>query len=332
MTIPEQIESIPFFFIIGRPRSGTTLLQTLFEAHPNVQITPESPVINECFNRFKHVKKWDGKRLALFTDALFDIVKFEGWKIDRDELFNQLSEYTGNLTFQTIIKITYLRYQSVFEKGEIEIFGDKNPRYSKYPEKLKEIFPDARFIHIVRDYRDHILSMQRVNLLNSNLPLISYVWRKSQKKIFQLAERYPDSILSVKYEDFVKNPEANLHAMCEFLGVKYDPDVLKYPEKEEAFKKEFKTKTSDVFHGNLFKPITADNVDKWKSKMAWKDILRADFYVGKYAELSGYSRQTPKRTFKGLVYSLPGYVYILLYNSLVFMIRLKHKGIRKAFR
>ncbi|MEZ5084186.1 MAG: sulfotransferase [Bacteroidales bacterium] len=332
MKISKNLDKIPFFFIIGRPRSGTTLLQTLFDAHPHVQIPPESPVIKECFDRFRGVHDWNKQEIHQFADYLFRVIKFKEWNIDKNKLLHRLLNYEGKLTFNTVIHIVYLNYQSVYNKGEIKILGDKNPSYSKFPEKMKAIFPDAKFIHIVRDYRDHILSMQRVNLLNSNLPLISYTWRKSQIKTFRFAQRFPDSIMAIRYEDFVKNPESNLKRMCEFLDINYDQSVLTYHEKEEAFKKEFKMKTSNLFHGNLFKPINSDNVNKWKSEMSQKDILKADFYVGKFAELSGYERIYPKRTFNGFFSCLPGYIYLGLYNVLLFSIKLIPIRTRKKIR
>ena len=81
--ISENIENIPFFFIIGRPRSGTTLLQTLLDAHPNVIIPPESAVIKECYERFGKVIVWDDKRIQELIHFLYEINKFETWNISK---------------------------------------------------------------------------------------------------------------------------------------------------------------------------------------------------------------------------------------------------------
>ncbi|MCD4747218.1 MAG: sulfotransferase, partial [Bacteroidales bacterium] len=214
----------------------------------------------------------------------------------------------------------------------IQIFGDKNPRYSKNPEKIIEIIPDAKIVHIVRDYRDHILSMKRVKLLYSNLAIISDIWRKSQKKIFVLKEKYPDSIISFRYEDFVKDPEQHLKKICGFLKIDYVPAVLNYTNKEEELKKANELKVSDVFHGNLFKPITADNVEKWKHKMTKRDIARADFYVGKYVELSGYQRQYPRRTITGFLYAFPGYIIAYSFHFIINIINIVPIKWRKMAR
>ncbi len=308
----DSIEKTPFFFIIARPRSGTTLLQTIFKAHPNVIMPHESAVILECYKQFKQVENWDNSKILELVDFLYQVRKFEGWKIRKENLIETLLDYSGTYSFETIIKIIYSHYDSFFKKEEIHIFGDKNPKYSKYPNELKKIFPNAMFVHIVRDYRDHILSMKKVKLLNSNLAVISDFWRKSQKKIFAFTEKYPDSIISFKYEDFVTEPEHCLKKICGFLNIDYVPSILHYSDKEEELKKtnENIRNMKDVFHENLFKPITADNVEKWKYEMTKAEIAKADFYVGKYAELSGYKRQVPRRTVSGLLSAFPGYLYL----------------------
>ena len=334
---PDNIQNTPFFFIIGRPRSGTTLIQTLFEAHPNVVIPPEAPILKQSYYRFNKVVEWKKEQLKQLVDFLFHDAKFKTWNISKAELLDSLLNYPDTLTIETIIKIIYCHYISVFPKDGVHIFGDKNPVYSQNPEKVLEIIPNAKIVHVVRDYRDHILSMQRVKLFNSNLALISDIWRRSQKRIFALMEKYPDSIISFKYEDFVKEPEQHLKMICRFLNIDYVPSVFNYKNKEEELKKANALKISDVFHGNLFKPITADNVDKWKQQMTKRDIAKADFYVGKYAELSGYKRQNPRRTVAGFLIAFPGYLIAYSFhfiNDLISIIPIKWRKTirRKIFR
>jgi hypothetical protein len=67
----ENIREIPIFFILGRPRSGTTLLTTLFNAHPNVRIAPEFPILLPLYQKFRKVKDWDEEAIRSFTDHLF---------------------------------------------------------------------------------------------------------------------------------------------------------------------------------------------------------------------------------------------------------------------
>jgi hypothetical protein len=327
----ESIEKIPFFFILGRPRSGTTLLQTLFDTHPNVIIPPESAVITECYDRFRHVKVWQKKDIYELIDFLYDLRKFDTWKIDRKTLTNNLLSFNGEFNFNLIIRIIYNHYQSSFKKENILLFGDKNPRYSKYPAKMKAIFPDARFIHIVRDHRDHILSMQRVKLLNGNLPLIAQVWKKSQKETFRFISNYKDKVLSVRYEDFAGDPETHQKRMCSFLNIPYDDNMLNfYQEKDKIGSDELKK--NQLFHSNLYKPVSTGNVEKWKSKMNESDVKRADYYVGKTAELSGYQRKYSKRSLWDFHLVFSGYLYIYSYYMINFLVSKVPIKLRKKIK
>lgn len=313
--ISENIEDIPFFFIIGRPRSGTTLLQTLFEAHPNVCIPPESAVIEEAYDRFKTISNWTSEELDEFIEFLFQIRRFEYWKINKKDLSTFLKSYAGEYTFNTLIKLVYIKYKSVFDKEKIEIFGDKNPRYSRYPEKIIKIFPEAKYIHLVRDYRDHILSMQRVKLLKSYLPLIAFRWRRSQNKMIKLSRNFPKSFYSIRYEDFVEKPEYYFEQICSFLQIQYSADIFNYRNQKEKFKKENKYQSDEEFHGNVFKPINANQVGKWEKEMDYIDVKKADYIVGKYAELSGYGRKYVKFSLLDHIRFLPD--VLITYTHLI---------------
>lgn len=330
--LPDNIKDIPLFLVIGRPRSGTTLIQTLLEAHPNVIIPPESQVVRQCYMRFKKVKKWQKEQLNQLVDFLYDDIKFREWKISRKELLNNLLDYPDPLDFGVIIRIIYFHYISVFPKKEILVFGDKNPTYSVNPEEILKIIPDVKIVHIVRDYRDHILSVQRVKLLNSNLALIANLWKNSQKKILSHIEKDPESIISFKYEDFVSNPEYYLKEVCKFLSIPFSQSILNYTQKEKEMKKEKAIVGNDVFHGNLFKPISARNVEMWKTKMTKRDTMLADYFVGKYAELSGYKRQFSSRTILGFLRAIPGNLYTQMFRFVNFLILLVPIKWRKIVR
>ena len=74
------------FFIIGRPRSGTTLLRILFEAHPHVIIPPESPFIISLYKKYGKVTSWDEKLIKEFCDDLFRQRYFDKWLIEKEVL------------------------------------------------------------------------------------------------------------------------------------------------------------------------------------------------------------------------------------------------------
>jgi hypothetical protein len=280
-----------FFFIIGRPRSGTTMMRMLFDAHPNTLVPPESPVILRLYIRHRRVKKWTKPKLEKFYHDLLNMRKFNLWEIDCEKLKTDLLALPENTTLQEIFQLVYSSYQSVFDKKEIKILGDKNPAYSLFLKKILKIYPNAKIIYITRDYRDHILSMIRVQLLVPSVFLFAYRYKISARRILKLKNKKAEQFYTLKYEDFVRNPEPYLKEMCAFINIDYQPEMLNYHEKEKEVKEKYPKEKFDLFFGNLFHPINPNKVDGWKTKMSEKDIKKADTIVGKYAEILGYERK-----------------------------------------
>ncbi|MFH2143960.1 MAG: sulfotransferase [Bacteroidota bacterium] len=314
----ETYNNIPFFFIIGRPRSGTTLLQSLFDAHPNVIIPPESPVIVNLFNRYGKSSKVESFMPEKLISDLKSIRKFSMWPIDEIRLKSELQNFNGN--FQELIKTVYSSYKSPFTKNNINIFGDKNPIYSLFLKKITRIIPDAKIIYIIRDYRDHILSTKRVKLLLESTTIIAYRWKKSLIAINKLKTKYPDKFFTIRYEDFVENPVTEMKKMCEFLNIDFFPDVFDYYKKEPVFYDKMNREAFDLFHSALLKPINNSAVGKWKSSLSKKDIQTADYICRKKSTLYGYQPEYLKTNIKIFLHVLPRIIYIKLQEILGFLI------------
>ncbi len=174
------------FFIIGRPRSGTTLLRVLFEAHPHVLIPPESPFIISLYKKYGKVTSWDEPIIHEFCEDLFRQRYFDKWLIDKDVLVKNLLEAKGENTFQDMVRKVCLSYISVFDKEDIRLIGDKNPAYSLFIDRIHKLFPEAKIIHITRDYRDNYLSLTKVNFEVPIVPLVVYRWKFAYRRVQKL--------------------------------------------------------------------------------------------------------------------------------------------------
>jgi hypothetical protein len=294
----QPASSMPLFFIVGRPRSGTTLLRILFEAHPNVLIPPESPFIINLYKKYEKVKYWDEKIIEEFCGDLFRQRYFDKWLIDKERLFASLMEVKGENTFQTLVRKVCLTYSSVFDKKEILFIGDKNPAYSLFIHRIHKLFPEAKIIHITRDYRDNYLSLIKVNFEVPIIPLVVYRWKFAYRRMQKLKKLYPDRIYSLKYEDLATEPENNFEAVCRFLGIDYDPSVMSFYEKKSDVEKAY-AGSDDLqqVHQSLFNPISTVRMNLWQTEMSDHDIRIADLVAGKLAEKAGYKRKFPKFNF-----------------------------------
>jgi len=302
----EKIDAIPFFFVVGRPRSGTTLLRTLFDAHPSVAIPPECKFVLDLYPKYKNKKAWTKKDLEEFYMELLQQWRFDTWTMDLDKLKHDVMDCAGENSYGHICKVVYLNYRSFFNKEEIIRLGDKNPGYTIYTRRLARIFPGAKFVHIVRDYRDNYVSVKNVDF---ELPLPSAVatkWRLFYRKFEKDAREEPENYRVIKYEDLVTDPQGVFRGLCEFIGIPYRSEVFNFDEKREEVLKAYPPGFIEKYHANLLNKVNPSRMGVWKKQLTAREIRILDLSVGKLAERAGYERQ-----FKGyhpLLYlpALPG--------------------------
>ncbi|TRZ70618.1 MAG: sulfotransferase [Bacteroidetes bacterium] len=323
---PEDLSKIPIFFILGRPRSGTTLLTTLFNAHPNIRIAPEFPIMLFLYQRFKNVKNWDEATIRSFVDHVFYYSKFsvrrvENLKLDKEFIISELVKYKDIGSIQLFLKsINYYAY-SVYDKGETLWIGDKNPIYSIYIDRLRKIFPDSKFICIIRDYRDNFISIQKLaeKEIAVEAPVLTLQvvrWRYFIHLFLDCKRRFPDKYYILRYEDLVSDQESSFRSLCDFLGIAYDPSVFDFYKKKDEVVKQFSNTIWEKFHENLLKPVNTRRMNTWQDKLTNQQVRMADQIAGKYADRLGYERQNKGFNIWLFLKSSP----MLAYNKILLML------------
>ncbi len=285
----EHISKLPFFFILGRPRSGTTLLRTLLDVHPNIGIPLENSDLIHLYYKYRKVRQWDHNKLQnLFSD--FKKLNFiENWKLDWESIktiFDQASNI--QLSFHEIIKIYYYHYQSEFTKEEIRTLGDKSPLNSLYSKELYQVFPDAKYIHLIRDYRANLASMSKHDVFSPSSTAMLLQWKKSVKQINKLAIENPKNFLQLRYEDLVLYPEENYAKICSFLDVKYIPALLDPDYRKKAISEIYNAAFLDQWQPDLSGKISTLNIDKWRNELDAISVKKADYIAGKTGQLFQY--------------------------------------------
>jgi hypothetical protein len=297
-----SVKGIPIFFILGRPRSGTTLLRTLFDAHPNVKIPPEFPIILPLYQKFRHVKDWDEKTINSFIDHIYQHPAFknrtlENLKIDKEPYVAMLMSMVHTGTIQDFLKSFNYQSFSLFEKKEITRIGDKNPIYSIYATRFLKVFPEAKFICIIRDYRDNYISMKGLAdlLLEApNLILQVYRWRFVTRSFLNCRKKYPDRFHIIRYEDLVTDQEKAFREMCSFIGIPFEQSVFDFFKKKDESYKTYPKELVEKYHKSLMNPINTGRMEIYKKELSGRQIKTADQIAGKYADLMGYERKNKR--------------------------------------
>jgi len=313
---PEDVRDIPMFFIVGRPRSGTTLLRTLFDAHPHVNIPLECKFALDLYPRYGKIRDWTVKDLESFQKDLNEQLLIKTWKLDEKELRSNLPRCEGENSYGTVCKMVYATYRSFFKKEELKWFGDKNPGYTIYTRKLLKIFPGAKFIHIVRDYRDNLVSIKDVDFELPVPSLVTMKWKLFFRKFVRDGKKNPSAYYVIRYEDLVSEPVEEFRKLCDFLGLAFDDSVFEFTEKKDEIFKTYPKEFVTTYHSNLLNKVNRSRVGVWKEKLTEKEVRVCDHTAGDLAEEAGYERKYKKASLITKTRALPG---IFLARFLAFL-------------
>ncbi len=250
------------------------------------------------YQKFRKVKDWDEAAVFAFVEFIFQHNVFihrtlENLKIDRDDFTAELMKLQHKGTVQDFLKKLNEQVFSLFPKQEILRIGDKNPVYSIYTERFLKIFPEAKFICIIRDYRDNFVSMRKLSDLKLEAPVLAlqvYRWKYVAKIFLRCREKYPDRFRIIRYEDLVMNKSEVLGDLCNFIGIPFDPAVFDFYKKREETFKTYDNPLVERFHGNLMNPVNTGRMDLWKKELTPAEIRMADHIAGKYADIFKYTR------------------------------------------
>jgi hypothetical protein len=216
-TTIESINKIPMLFILGNARSGTTLLQILLDANPCIVGGPESKFAVTFYPYFKNKKKWKESDIIDFADHLFmDPLFVKLWHLNKEDLIKVLLPAKDYASYALLCKMVY--YEMRIGKDNILYLSDKNPEYILHIDIILKIFPDAKFIHIVREPRDTIYS-QIINFKEKNSNFKAYKWLAFNSIVEERKKKEPDKYFTIKYETLVNDTASIMKSLCDYLKI-----------------------------------------------------------------------------------------------------------------
>jgi hypothetical protein len=281
-------------FILGNPRSGTSLLRLMISSHSKISIPPESGFLVWWYAKYKLWTRDDSGNETRISDFIGDLrtsKKIETWNLDYDQIKN-LIKYELPANYAELSSLVYYAYAQIRKKN-ISYWGDKNNYYIAHLNELLEIYPNAFFIHIIRDGRDVACSYLNLVNLDSSSPYKP----KLPDEIVQIAKEWADNNLKIekflknlkpankfvlKYEDLIEEPANCLQLICEFLKLPYEETMMDFnkTEKEPEMFMDWKKKTlekPDPANKNIYlKFLTPADIDLFNRNAA--DVLNSYGY------------------------------------------------------
>jgi hypothetical protein len=215
----------PPFFIVGSARSGTTLLRLMLNAHPLVAVPPESRFITELWGGSPEVE------VEEFTKALAGHTRFTAWELPIEAVEAEIGD-RARLPYADAIDAVYRAYAHA--RGKVR-WGDKTPRYVESIPFLADLFPDARFVHLVRDGRNVALSYADVPFGPKTVAKAAELWsRRVLEGIGAGRALGPGRYVELRYEDLVEDIEGRTKELTEFLELPFDEGMLDYTERSRS--------------------------------------------------------------------------------------------------
>jgi hypothetical protein len=205
------LEAAAPVFIGGCPRSGTTMLGALLGNHPHAICLPESLFKMDLFQLFarKPNPSHNEIRRTLKASLTANITRLSHAPDHAGDAPQRMRKYL--LWYGQ----EHLKGQDV---AQVRYWIDHTPHNLHLAAELLELFPNARFVHIIRDGRAVAASMKRVHWGPKTAIAVVPVWTKEVAIGLATEERLGDRVTRVKYEDLVGDTEATLRQLCGFLG------------------------------------------------------------------------------------------------------------------
>jgi len=261
--MPRPEPAGPAFFVVGTGRCGTNLLRQSLDAHPDFHVVRESHwipflharagreplALSDAFEVVRRVHVPDGR------SAFARIAKHSG--LSARELESRVAARLGGVAETTVPGFMAAFYAEIGERNGARRVGDKTPDYGFCMTLLRDLWPDARFVHIERDGRDVAISMAHVRTFQDLVASGGVAWTElawdrgyeagraapahapTPERFFDLwaarlrriraeAEKLaPGAYLEVRFEDLLRRPQRVLRSVAHFIGE---------PEREPTFR------------------------------------------------------------------------------------------------
>ena len=249
----------PPLFVLGVRRSGTTLLRVMLDRHSELAIPDESYFIPQLADR--HHGPID---IDAFVDDLGRLQTLRDWDVDVDAVRGRLRP--GMPPGQAIAAV-YDTYAAAQGK---ERWGDKTPMYMQHLPMLERLFPEALYVHLIRDGRDCALSflqmpdgiVTRTWAHPRDAAGFACQWRSEVVAARALGRRVGSRYLETRYEDLVADPERELGRIGAHAGIAYEPAMVDYARNVDV--------SRQPHQQSLTRPLTPGLRD-WRTDMAAAD-------------------------------------------------------------
>ncbi len=272
----KSIFPAPLPVIGGAPRSGTTLLRLMLDAHPDLAIPPESNWLAHFSQDVKNRECNATQFVHLLKNHPAVCINWPDLHLEETDLMARLPSLRS-FSIADGIRIALFAYAQQHGKS---LFGEKSPGNAHCFSAIQTLLPEARFIHIVRDGRAVCASWKQQRFAPPG-GLIGCVmawknWVQHGREEGKKCQHY----LEIRFEDLVTNPEGTLKTVCAFLDLAWDTRMLEYhrsatqrlaehrPHYDSEGRPLITQEQRFDVHSSATRPPEIEKIDEWKTLLS----------------------------------------------------------------
>jgi len=255
----------------------------MLSAHSRIAIPPETRFLRSVFRRRRSfgdlAEKGNRRRLAR---ALVHPTgtKFRHLGLDPELVKKAVVE--GPPTIGSAIGAVYRAYAA--DQGKAR-WGDKQPTYFRNVDLLRTLFPDARFVHLVRDGRDCVASLKGMRWWHLGTVGAAATWAHSVDCARRAERRLPaGDFLEVRYEDLVAEPRVALERLAVFLGEEFEDAMLAPHVQAERLP----LRQREVWHQQTLQAVTPSRTGRYAEALTSREIALVEQVAGSRLRSLGY--------------------------------------------
>jgi hypothetical protein len=206
--------------IAGADRSGTSLMYALLASHPRISMVRRTNMWRWFHGHYGDLR--DAGNAERCLDDLLRYPRVRRLEPDRERILAEFA--AGERSYGRLFALVHEHHAE--GRGRPR-WGDKSLHTEHHVAAILADLPGARVVQMVRDPRDrHASIVKRYDDRTKGLASATGRWLRSVTAIQRNQRRFPGAVLTVRYEDLAREPEATLRAVCAFLGEEYAPEML----------------------------------------------------------------------------------------------------------
>lgn len=285
--------SDPILFLGGVERSGTTLLRNMLDAHPLLAVPRESYFVIDVYAALQEAGRIDDVELA--WDMIRHHAFFVAWELGEEPVVSMMKRHPPG-SYADLVRVIFAAYA---ESEGKPFSADKTPVNALKFRLLAQLFPNSRFVHVVRDPREVCMSLTVQFWHRHGISAAATRWAITVRDALRARENLEGRLQEVRYERLIADPERELSVLCSFAGLSFDSAMLRYGNSASL---------PSGTHHTRSRLAPSTGARRWQDWMSAQDIGVIECRCARQMAALGYQRVMTRPPARAAASALVGHI------------------------